>query len=93
MLASCYHQPMGQVLIRNLDDEVIARLKRLAARESKSLEQKLREIAEREARREQDEFWELARISREMTRGANTDIRAAIDEGREERERAILGDL
>ena len=84
---------MGQVLIRNLDDEVIARLKRLAARESKSLEQKLREIAEREARREQVEFWELARISREMTRGANIDIRAAIDEGREERERAILGDL
>ncbi|WP_298745690.1 hypothetical protein [uncultured Brevundimonas sp.] len=80
-------------MIRNLDDEVIAKLKRLAARESKSLEQKLREMAERESRRAEDEFWELARISREMTRGGAIDARAAIDEGREERERAILGDL
>ena len=84
---------MGQLLIRNLDDEVIDRLKRLAASESKSLEQKMREVAERESRREEDEFWELARLSREMTRGAKIDIRAAIDDGREEGDRAILGDL
>jgi len=84
---------MGQLLIRNLDDEVIDRLKRLAASESKSLEQKMREVAERESRREDDAFWELARLSRELTRGANIDIRAAIDDGREERDRAILGDL
>jgi antitoxin FitA len=84
---------MGQLLIRNLNDEVIAKLKRAAARESKSLEQKMRELAEREARREDDEFWELARLTREMTRGADIDLRAAIDEGREERDRAILGDL
>jgi plasmid stability protein len=84
---------MAQVLIRNLDDRVVATLKRIAASESKSLEQKLREIAEREARREDDEFWELARLSREMTKGVKIDIEAAIQEGREERDRAILGDL
>lgn len=84
---------MGQLLIRNVDDADIARLKRLAARESKSLEQKLRELVAREAGREEDEFWELARLSREMTKGLNIDIAAAIREGREERDHAILGDL
>lgn len=84
---------MGQLLIRNLDDETIAALKRMAARESKSLEQKMRDLAEREARREVEEFWQLATLSREMTRGANLDIDALIEEGREERDRAILGGL
>lgn len=84
---------MAQLLIRNLDDRVIARLKVSAARESKSLEQKMREVAVREAYREDEEFWELARLTREMTKGAGVDIEAAIREGREERDRAILGDL
>lgn len=35
---------MGQVLIRNIDDEVLERLKRRAAAEQKSLEQSLREV-------------------------------------------------
>lgn len=35
---------MGQVLIRNLDDEVIARLKTKAELAGKSLEQSLREL-------------------------------------------------
>lgn len=91
--APCYHSSMGQLLIRNLDDETIAALKRMAARESKSLEQKMRDLAEREARREVEEFWQLAALSREMTRGANLDIEALIAEGREERDRAILGNL
>lgn len=93
VIALCYHRSMAQVLIRNLDDEVIVKLKRIAARESKSLEQKFRDMAEREARREDDEFWELARRSREMTQGTNIDVEAAIQEGREERDRAVLGDL
>lgn len=83
VIASCYHGAMGQLLIRNVDDHLITKLKRLAASESKSLEQKMRDMIEREALREEEEFWELARISREMTRGANIDIRAAIEDGRE----------
>jgi len=35
---------MGQILIRNLDDEVIARLKTKAELAGKSLEQSLREL-------------------------------------------------
>ena len=84
---------MGQLLIRNVDDQIIAKLKRRAASESKSLEQKMRDMVEREALRDDEEFWELARLSREMTRGANIDIEAAIQDGREERDHAILGNL
>ena len=35
---------MGQVIIRNIDDRLIARLKARAAAERKSLEQSLREL-------------------------------------------------
>lgn len=35
---------MAQVVIRNIDDAVVARLKARAAAERKSLEQKLREV-------------------------------------------------
>jgi antitoxin FitA len=36
--------PMGQVVIRNIDDDVLERLKRRAAAQHKSLEQCLREV-------------------------------------------------
>jgi antitoxin FitA len=39
---------MAQVLVRNLDDAVVARLKRIAERENMSLEQKFRDMAVRE---------------------------------------------
>jgi antitoxin FitA len=35
---------MGQVIVRNLDDQVVERLKAKAAEQHKSLEQSLREI-------------------------------------------------
>jgi antitoxin FitA len=35
---------MGQILVRNLDDEIIERLKARAAREKHSLEQTVRQI-------------------------------------------------
>lgn len=35
---------MGQVLIRNIDDDVLERLKRRAAEQQKSLEQCLRDV-------------------------------------------------
>lgn len=75
---------MAQVLIRNLDDEVVRKLKTIAASESKSLEQKFRDLAEREVRRTDEEFWELARRSREMTKGANIDVDALLEESRRE---------
>lgn len=84
---------MGQLLIRNVDDADIAELKAQAEREAISLEQRLRNLVAEAARKDHDEFWALAAKMREATRGVNIDIRAAIDEGREERDRAILGDI
>ena len=45
---------MGQVIIRNLDDHVVANLKRMAALEEKSLEQFLREVLEERVHRRRE---------------------------------------
>lgn len=79
---------MAQVLIRNLDDADVAELKRMAERENISLEQKLRTIVSDAARRERNQFWELAAQMRDATRGANIDIEALIRDGRD---RDLLG--
>ena len=84
---------MGQLLIRNIDDGDIAELKQQAERENISLEQRLRNLVAEAARAEREAFWVLAAKMREATRGAGIDIEAAINAGREERDRAILGDL
>ena len=83
---------MGQLLIRNVPDHEIAELKAQAERERISLEQRLRNLVAEAARKEQDDFWELAARMREATRVAGIDVDAAIREGREERDRAIIGD-
>jgi len=54
---------MGQVLIRNIDDAVLARLKQRAAAEHKSLEQSLREVLAEVAQPSRAElFAELDRL-------------------------------
>ncbi|MBV9396283.1 MAG: hypothetical protein JOZ84_17965 [Methylobacteriaceae bacterium] len=58
---------MGQILVRNLDDAVITRLKSRAARSGKSLEQTVREIIADAVRPSKEEAWaEIDRI-RAMT--------------------------
>jgi len=58
---------MGQVVIRNIDDRVLARLKARAAAEHKSLEQSLRELLTNAASGDRAELLvELERI-RAMT--------------------------
>ncbi len=58
---------MGQILIRNLDDDVIERLKARAARDKTSLEQMLRQILIDVAKPSKAEVWaEIDRI-RAMT--------------------------
>ena len=74
---------MGQLLIRNVPEGEIAELKAQAERDSISLEQRLRNLVAEAARKDQDDFWVLAAQMRKATQGANIDIRAAIDEGRE----------
>ena len=53
---------MGQVVIRNIDDQVLERLKERAAAERKSLEQALREILTQAARPNRAEL--LAEVER-----------------------------
>lgn len=74
---------MAEVLIRNLDDSVVAKLKQMAERERVSLGQKLRELVTKASQRDDELFEELARQSREATRGADIDIEALIREGRD----------
>lgn len=56
---------MGQILVRNLDDAVIARMKARARRENTSLEQKIRDLIIAEARPTRAELIEEARQIRE----------------------------
>lgn len=74
---------MGQVLVRDLDDTVILRLKAMAKRENISLEQKFRDMAVRETQQLEERFEELARRSREQTRGSSLDSTALIREDRD----------
>jgi plasmid stability protein len=53
---------MGQVLIRNVDDDVLDRLKRRAAAQQKSLEQCLREVLADAAKPSREEL--LAEVER-----------------------------
>jgi antitoxin FitA len=53
---------MAQVIVRNLPDDVVARLKARAARQKRSLEQELREILSEAARPSRAEI--IAEIDR-----------------------------
>lgn len=74
---------MGQVLVRELDDAVIARLKAMAKRENISLEQKFRDLAAREANAAEERFQRVAERIREQTRGTDLDTTAMIREDRD----------
>lgn len=75
---------MGQVIIRNIDDAVLARLREKAERANRPLEQTLREILAAAARPSKQEV--LARLDEIRARSAYTTIDAA-DLVREDRDR------
>ena len=75
---------MGQVLIRNLDDEVIASLKLRAELKSSSLEQELREIIAAAAPLSTDEKIALSRRLRSQFAHADFNSHAAIRWGRDD---------
>ena len=74
---------MGQVIIRNLDDHVVANLKRMAALEEKSLEQFLREVLEERVHRRRESFLEFARSVRERCKPIDIDPTDLIREDRD----------
>lgn len=60
---------MAQVLVRDLPDDVVERLKAKAAAEGRSLEAHLRTVLEAASRLDRDEFIALADSIAETTRG------------------------
>ncbi len=76
---------MGQVLVRNLDDQVIDKLKTKAELKGRSLEQELREILTAAAPLTPDEKVALSRKVRAMSPPLRDfDVRAAIRHGRDD---------
>jgi plasmid stability protein len=74
---------MGQVIIRNLDDSVLLRLKQMAQRDSKSLEQFLRDQLSETAMRDREGFFEFARGMRERCKPIDIDPTDLIREDRD----------
>ena len=77
----------GSLLVRNLDDDLIARLKRPAARHGRSAEAEHREILRRALAGEDDiSFDALAAELRELTKSRKqTPAEVLLREGRDER--------
>jgi plasmid stability protein len=73
--------------VRNLDDELVARLKRRAARHGRSAEAEHREILRQALSAESDpSFWERAAEVRKLTEGRDhTPSEVLVREGRDER--------
>ena len=75
---------MAQVLVRNLPDDVVARLKARAARARHSLEQELRHILIEAARQGREEVLaEMDRIRARTPKVAQTDSAELIREDRD----------
>lgn len=74
---------MAQVLVRDLDDRIVARLKIMAKAQNISLEQKFRDLATREVQEVEDRFERVAARIREQTRGSKLDSTALIREDRD----------
>jgi plasmid stability protein len=76
---------MGQVLVRNLDDRLIDRLKAKAESKGQSLEQELREIITAAAPLSpQEKLDRIDRIRAKCPPMPDFDIRAAIRYGRDD---------
>jgi plasmid stability protein len=76
---------MGQVLVRNLDDQVIDQLKHKAEIKGHSLEQELRDVITAAAPLTPDEKVALARQLRALSPPLqHVDVRAAIRSGRDD---------
>lgn len=76
---------MGQVLVRDLPDEVVERLKAKAAAEGRSLEAHLRRVLEDASGLDREEFLAVADAVADSTRGrAQTDATELIRSSRDQ---------
>jgi plasmid stability protein len=75
---------MAQVLIRNLDEGIVQRLKRRAEREGRSLQAELRYILEHAAKADRLEARRVAaRIRRKLANRSHSDSGRLLSEDRE----------
>ncbi len=75
---------MAQVIVRNLDDDIVVRLKRMAANNHRSLEQELRLILSKAARPDIAEFRKrAAEIRTSLSDRPQTDSVSLIREDRD----------
>jgi plasmid stability protein len=83
----------GTLNVRNLDDELIARLRRRAARHGRSTEAEHREILKHALAGEAEtDWWSLAADMRKLTAGETRGpAEALLREGREERSAWLEG--
>lgn len=77
----------ASLIVRNLDDELLIRLRRRAARHGRSMESEHREILRHALSAEVDpDFADLAARLRKLTKGRNqTPSEQLLREGRDER--------
>ncbi len=66
MLSKCYHIAMGQILIRNLDDALIADYREAATRNNRSLEAEVREVLGSMRPKNAQRIAELVELSRRI---------------------------
>ena len=76
---------MGQILVRNIDDTAIARLKKKARKQGRSLESEVRIIIEQAARLDMETARKLAERIAEKHKGTNVSDSAELI--REDRDR------
>lgn len=76
---------MGQIIVRNLDGVVIARLKARALANKTSLEQTVRDILVKATERERDEIWRRIDAIREEIGPVPGDSTPLIREDRDTR--------
>ena len=74
---------MAQVLVRQLEDKVVAALKARARRNNRSLEEELRAILTSAAKPDKAEFWRLAGEIRSRSKSTGPDSTELIREDRD----------
>ncbi len=74
---------MAQLLVRQLDDRVVAALKARAHRNNRSLEREVREILTSAAKPDRADFWRIADEIRSRSKSTGPDSTELIREDRD----------
>jgi plasmid stability protein len=78
---------MAQVLVRNLQDKVVARLKKRAKTRGRSLQAEVKTILEEAAKEESLDFWKEAERIRERLKRSGRKFSDSAELIREDRDR------